>query len=118
MPSTTPPRPPSAPSSAPLLPLAPGPVVCVGETMAALVPEPVGPLAVASGLALAVAGAESNVAMYLADHGVPVRWVSAVGVGSPLLGDAAEGGSIPELRSRAADFRSAVARPAEAVAQH
>ncbi|WP_372461582.1 sugar kinase [Actinacidiphila acidipaludis] len=47
--------------------------------MAALVPDPVGPLAVAAGLGLAVAGAESNVAMYLADHGVPVRWVSAVG---------------------------------------
>jgi 2-dehydro-3-deoxygluconokinase len=54
-------------------------IVCVGETMAALVPDPVGPLAVATGLRLAVAGAESNVAMYLADHGVPVRWVSAVG---------------------------------------
>ncbi|WP_075018382.1 sugar kinase [Actinacidiphila rubida] len=47
--------------------------------MAALVPDPVAPLATAAGLALAVAGAESNVAMYLADHAVPVRWVSAVG---------------------------------------
>ena len=63
----------------PLPALGPGPVVCVGETMAALVPDPVGPLASTHGLALAVAGAESNVAMYLADHGVPVRWVSAVG---------------------------------------
>ncbi|WP_305112995.1 sugar kinase, partial [Streptomyces sp. DvalAA-14] len=56
-----------------------GPVVCIGETMAALVPEPVGPLAAAAELRIAVAGAESNVAMYLADHAVPVRWVSAVG---------------------------------------
>ncbi|WP_329129773.1 sugar kinase [Streptomyces sp. NBC_01476] len=56
-----------------------GPVVCVGETMAALVPEPVGPLAGAAALRIAVAGAESNVAMYLADHGVPARWVSALG---------------------------------------
>jgi 2-dehydro-3-deoxygluconokinase len=56
-----------------------GTVVCVGETMAALVPDPVGPLVSADGLRLAVAGAESNVAMYLADHGVPVRWVSALG---------------------------------------
>lgn len=56
-----------------------GPVVCVGETMAALVPDPVGPLAAAEVLRVAVAGAESNVAMYLADHGVPARWVSALG---------------------------------------
>jgi 2-dehydro-3-deoxygluconokinase len=70
---------PAGPGAPPLVPLRPGLVVCVGETMAALVPDPVGPLALASGLALAVAGAESNVAMYLADHGVPVRWVSAVG---------------------------------------
>ncbi|WP_405578587.1 sugar kinase [Streptomyces sp. NBC_01190] len=59
--------------------LAEGPVVCVGETMAALVPEPVGPLVAAEALSIAVAGAESNVAMYLADHRVPVRWVSALG---------------------------------------
>ncbi|SEP05571.1 2-keto-3-deoxy-phosphogluconate aldolase [Actinacidiphila rubida] len=32
----------------------------------------------------------------------------AVGVGSPLLGDAADGGSIAELRSRAAEFLDAV----------
>ncbi|MFJ4918907.1 sugar kinase [Streptomyces sp. NPDC088725] len=56
-----------------------GPVVCVGETMAALAPDPVAPLGSADLLRLDVAGAESNVAMYLADHGVPVRWVSAVG---------------------------------------
>ncbi|MBM9503339.1 sugar kinase [Streptomyces sp. KK5PA1] len=59
--------------------LPPGPVVCIGETMAALVPEPVGALAAAGLLRLTVAGAESNAAMYLAEHGVPVRWVSAVG---------------------------------------
>jgi 2-dehydro-3-deoxygluconokinase len=47
--------------------------------MAALVPEPVGALAGARSLRLTVAGAESNAAMYLAAHGVPVRWVSAVG---------------------------------------
>lgn len=45
----------------------------------ALVPEPVGALALADRCAVGVAGAESNVAMYLADHAVPVRWVSAVG---------------------------------------
>ncbi|MGY4925029.1 sugar kinase [Streptomyces sp. 900105755] len=58
---------------------APGPVVCLGETMAALAPDPPRPLAEAGQLRLSVAGAESNVAMYLADHGVPVHWLSAVG---------------------------------------
>ncbi|MFD3521537.1 sugar kinase [Streptomyces sp. NPDC058653] len=57
----------------------PGPVVCVGETMAALAPDPAAPLDTAERLRLDVAGAESNVAMYLADHGVPARWVSALG---------------------------------------
>lgn len=47
--------------------------------MAALVPEPPGGLAQAHALKVSVAGAESNTAMYVADHGVPVRWVSAVG---------------------------------------
>lgn len=60
-------------------PVGPGPVVCVGETMAAMAPEPVAPLDDAEVLRLDVAGAESNVAMYLAAHGVPARWVSAVG---------------------------------------
>ncbi|MFF5343505.1 sugar kinase [Streptomyces althioticus] len=56
-----------------------GPVVCVGETMAALTPDPPEPLEDADRLRLAVAGAESNVAMYLADHGIPAVWLSAVG---------------------------------------
>ncbi|MFJ5266062.1 sugar kinase [Streptomyces sp. NPDC088387] len=60
-------------------PLAPGPVVCIGETMAALAPEPPEPLGDATRLRLSVAGAESNVAMYLADHGVPATWLSALG---------------------------------------
>ncbi|QOV40722.1 sugar kinase [Streptomyces ferrugineus] len=58
---------------------APGPVVCVGETMAALAPDPPSPLRTAPRLRLSVAGAESNVAMYLADHGIPVAWLSALG---------------------------------------
>ncbi|MFG2550804.1 sugar kinase [Streptomyces sp. NPDC048581] len=58
---------------------APGPVVCVGETMAALAPDPPSPLRDAVHLRLSVAGAESNVAMYLADHGIPVAWLSALG---------------------------------------
>ncbi|MBG0857717.1 sugar kinase [Streptomyces spinoverrucosus] len=60
-------------------PLRPGPVVCVGETMAALAPDPLGPLDDAELLRVDIAGAESNVALYLADHGIPARWVSAVG---------------------------------------
>ncbi|GEC08219.1 carbohydrate kinase [Streptomyces spinoverrucosus] len=58
---------------------APGPVVCIGETMAALAPDPPSPLQNAAHLRLSVAGAESNVAMYLADHGVRATWLSAVG---------------------------------------
>ncbi|MHC3475378.1 sugar kinase [Streptomyces sp. 7R007] len=54
-------------------------VVCVGETMAALAPAPSGPLADADHLSLSVAGAESNVAMYLADHGIEATWLSALG---------------------------------------
>ncbi|WP_405755742.1 sugar kinase [Streptomyces sp. NBC_01411] len=56
-----------------------GPVTCIGETMAALIPEPAAPLDGAGLLGIRIAGAESNVAMYLADHGVPSRWVSALG---------------------------------------
>ena len=58
---------------------APGPVVCVGETMAAVSPAPPDTLDGAESVRLSVAGAESNVAMYLADHGLPVSWLSAVG---------------------------------------
>jgi 2-dehydro-3-deoxygluconokinase len=56
-----------------------GPVVCIGETMAALAPTPPAPLDSAEDLRLTVAGAESNVAMYLADLGRPVSWISALG---------------------------------------
>ncbi|MDT0466881.1 sugar kinase [Streptomyces gibsoniae] len=57
----------------------PGRVVCVGETMAALTPDPPRPLADAGTVRLSVAGAESNVAMFLADHKIPVSWLSALG---------------------------------------
>ncbi|MFE1073595.1 sugar kinase [Streptomyces sp. NPDC058783] len=56
-----------------------GPVVCLGETMAAVAPAPSDTLDGAESLRLSVAGAESNVAMYLADLGLPVSWLSAVG---------------------------------------
>lgn len=54
-------------------------VACVGETMAALAPVPAGPLEHADVLALNTGGAESNVAQYLAAHGIAARWVSRVG---------------------------------------
>lgn len=54
-------------------------VVCIGETMAALAPAPSASLESADDLRVSVAGAESNVAMYLADLGIPVSWLSAVG---------------------------------------
>ncbi|GAA1121243.1 sugar kinase [Streptomyces javensis] len=54
-------------------------VVCVGETMAALAPEPPESLDTGESLRLSVAGAESNVAMYLADLGVSAVWLSALG---------------------------------------
>lgn len=60
-------------------PVLPPLVCCVGETMAALAPDPVGPLAGATSLQLDIAGAESNVAGYLAAHGIPASWLSAVG---------------------------------------
>ncbi|MYS51310.1 sugar kinase, partial [Streptomyces sp. SID6013] len=53
-----------------------GPVVCLGETMAAMAPAPPHTLDGAESLRLSVAGAESNVAMYLADLGLPVSWLS------------------------------------------
>lgn len=54
-------------------------VACVGETMVAMVPPGGTSLESAGTLRVEVAGAESNVAMYLADHGIPVRWVSRLG---------------------------------------
>ena len=73
----------AAGSAEPTGPGAPGPdghaAACIGETMAALVPAGLEPLESASTLRIDVAGAESNVAMYLADHGVRARWVSRLG---------------------------------------
>jgi len=54
-------------------------VVCVGESMALAAPDPPGPLRHARTLRLEVAGAESNVATYLAMLGARVAWVSRVG---------------------------------------
>ncbi|MEY9850127.1 2-dehydro-3-deoxygluconokinase [Streptacidiphilus sp. BW17] len=54
-------------------------VACIGETMVALAPTDGIALEQTTCLALDVAGAESNVAMYLADHAVRSRWVSRLG---------------------------------------
>jgi 2-dehydro-3-deoxygluconokinase len=57
----------------------PGGVVCLGETMAVLVPAEPGPVRAVRTWTRVVGGAESNVAVHLARLGVRSRWVSAVG---------------------------------------
>lgn len=54
-------------------------VVCFGETMALLAPDPPVRLVAAENLALGHAGAESNVAVSLARLGTRARWCSRVG---------------------------------------
>jgi 2-dehydro-3-deoxygluconokinase len=54
-------------------------VACVGETMVSFIPAGRGALDTAASAEIDVAGAESNVAMYLADHGVDARWISRLG---------------------------------------
>ncbi|GGP50862.1 sugar kinase [Saccharothrix coeruleofusca] len=56
-----------------------GGVVCLGETMAVLVPAEPGPVRAARTWTRAIGGAESNVAVHLARLGVRSRWVGAVG---------------------------------------
>jgi 2-dehydro-3-deoxygluconokinase len=54
-------------------------VVCVGESMALVTPDPPAPLALGGPMRLEVAGAESTVACYLAQLGLGAAWVSRVG---------------------------------------
>jgi len=54
-------------------------IVCVGESMALVTPDPPAPLALGGPARLEVAGAESTVASYLAQLGVRAAWVSRVG---------------------------------------
>lgn len=54
-------------------------VVCWGETMALVAPDPPVPLAVAEHLVLSHGGAESNVAVSLAMLGSTVQWCSRLG---------------------------------------
>ncbi|MFE3740660.1 sugar kinase [Streptomyces sp. NPDC059134] len=60
-------------------------VLCLGEAMVLVTPRQGRPLATAGEATLSVAGAESNVAQYLADLGHRVAWASRVG--SDPLGD-------------------------------
>ncbi|MEV7600768.1 sugar kinase [Kitasatospora sp. NPDC089797] len=63
-------------------PTRPGPpptAVCVGESMAVLLPDAPGPLEAVENFRLSVGGAESNVAGALAALGVPTAWISRVG---------------------------------------
>lgn len=54
-------------------------VLCIGETMALVTPTDGRGLATTRAVELTQAGAESNVARHLADHGVHVAWLSALG---------------------------------------
>ncbi|MGW2381042.1 sugar kinase [Streptomyces lincolnensis] len=83
-----PPRPPSGSAST-------ADVVCVGETMAVLSPADTRPLAHQRSLALAVGGAESNVACALAALGHRAAWLGRVGddpLGRRVLDDLAARG--------------------------
>ncbi|MER6298536.1 sugar kinase [Kitasatospora sp. NPDC001539] len=63
----------------PTPPGTPPTAVCVGESMAVLLPDRPGPLEVVENFRLSVGGAESNVAGTLAALGVPTAWISRVG---------------------------------------
>lgn len=54
-------------------------VITLGESMILLASRDGLPLTQTNDFSIHVAGAESNVALYLADAGVPVSWLSAVG---------------------------------------
>ncbi|MFJ6619498.1 sugar kinase [Kitasatospora sp. NPDC091335] len=63
----------------PTRPGSPPTAVCVGESMAVLLPDRPGPLESVGSFRLSVGGAESNVAGALAGLGVPTAWISRVG---------------------------------------
>ncbi|WP_078860081.1 sugar kinase [Streptomyces rubellomurinus] len=70
---------PSHDTPAPPRPGPPPAAVCVGESMAVLLPDRPGPLEAVETFRLSVGGAESNVAGALAALGVPAAWISRVG---------------------------------------
>ncbi|MCS7475629.1 sugar kinase [Umezawaea endophytica] len=78
-------------------------VVCLGESMAQLVPADGKPLRSAESFVLTTAGAESNVAQGLAQLGSTAAWVSLVGddaLGSRVLADVAASGVDVSLTRR------------------
>ncbi|MCU1446148.1 MAG: carbohydrate kinase [Cryobacterium sp.] len=71
-------------------------VVCFGETMGMFTPTSTAPLNTATGFTLGTGGAESNVAMHLAELGHRVAWVSKVGtdpIGTKII-DALRGAGV------------------------
>ncbi|MDY0813258.1 sugar kinase [Kitasatospora purpeofusca] len=92
-PTPTPPRALPAPQASTAATPTPPPTplaVCVGESMAVLLPDRAGPLESVENFRLSVGGAESNVAGALAALGVPSAWISRVGddgFGRRLLGE-------------------------------
>ncbi|SFS09084.1 2-dehydro-3-deoxygluconokinase [Agrococcus baldri] len=54
-------------------------VLCIGESMALVTPVTAEPLRTAEGFAIRVGGAESTVALYLADAGHRASWTSRLG---------------------------------------
>lgn len=69
--------------------------VCIGETMAMLTPVQAVPLHQATELHCGIGGAESNVAMGLADMGLDAHWVGRVGrdgFGTRILNELSEHG--------------------------
>ncbi|WP_441246308.1 sugar kinase [Kitasatospora sp. McL0602] len=57
----------------------PASAVCLGESMAMLIPDPPGPLELAETFRHSYGGAESNTACTLAALGTPTAWISRVG---------------------------------------
>lgn len=80
-----------------------GGVLCLGETMALVTPRHAAPLRTADVFAVKAGGAESTVAMYVADAGHDARWLSWLGADP--LGDRI----VDELRESGVDV-SAVRR--------
>lgn len=54
-------------------------LIAIGETMALVAPARPEPLATTQDVRLLIGGAESNVAIHVAQLGIPTAWVSAVG---------------------------------------
>ncbi|MGO4784894.1 sugar kinase [Cryobacterium sp. W22_MBD10_FK3] len=81
-------------------------VVCFGETMGMFTPTSSMPLNTADGFTLGTGGAESNVAMHLAELGHRVAWASTVGadpVGTKIIDALAAAGVDTRWVGRTAD---------------